>query len=160
MRGQQMLEMMGNINPAYIEEAYNVPQKKNSQRFKKIAATAACFVLILSVSFGAYSYAAEAKEYKAAIQFFSDYGLSADGLTRGEIKEIYRDVTTKSFSYVKTAEVIQESISTNTVGGYEISSGTLTPEDIESLWNYKNYSGNFYWSEQEEEDNFNQSSII
>lgn len=151
MRGQQMLEMMGNINPAYIEEAYNVPQKKNSQRFKKIAATAACFVLILSVSFGAYSYAAEAKEYKAAIQFFSDYGLSADGLTRGEIKEIYRDVTTKSFSYVKTAEVIQESISTNTVGGYEISSGTLTPEDIESLWNYKNYSGNFYWSEQEEE---------
>lgn len=56
-------------------------------------------VLVLSVCFGSFAVVAEAKEYKAAVQFFNDYGMSTEGLTRGEIKEVYRDITTKSFTY-------------------------------------------------------------
>lgn len=67
--------------------------------------------------------------------------MSTEGLTRGEIKEVYRDITTKSFTYSKTAEVIRNSISSDNIGGYEIVQNNPTPEDIENLWNYKNYTG-------------------
>lgn len=90
----------------------------------------------------------EAKEYKAAVQFFNDYGMSTEGLTRGEIKEVYRDITTKSFTYSKTAEVIRNSISSDNIGGYEIVQDNPTPEDIENLWNYKNYTGGFIGATQ------------
>ena len=36
-------------------------------------------------------------------EFFNEYGLSTEGLTRGEIKEVYRDITARTFSYSKTA---------------------------------------------------------
>lgn len=86
-------------------------------------------VLVLSVCFGSFAVVAEAKEYKAAVQFFNDYGMSTEGLTRGEIKEVYRDITTKSFTYSKTAEVIRNSISSDNIGGYEIVQDNPTPEE-------------------------------
>ena len=100
-------------------------------------------VLILSACLGAFAIAAEAKEYETAVQFFQYYDMSTEGLTRGEIKAVYRDITTKSFSYSKTAEVIQSSISPDTVGGYEIPQEDPTPEDVEALWNQKNFTGQF-----------------
>ena len=74
--------------------------------------------------------------------------MSTEGLTRGEIKEVYRDITTKSFTYSKTAEVIRNSISSDNIGGYEIVQDNPTPEDIENLWNYKNYTGGFIGATQ------------
>jgi len=87
----------------------------------------ACLVLLISTVSGLTIYA-EAKEYKAAISFFNEYSLTTEGLSRGEIKSIYRDITTNSFSYGKTAEVLQKS-----VGGYEIFQDNPTPEDLENL---------------------------
>ena len=102
---------------------------------RAIAAIAACFVFLISIGVGTYTYAAEMQEYEDAVTFFSTHGLSADGLTRNEIKAVYRDITTKSFTYSKTAEVIQSSLSSALVDGYEISQEAPTPEDVENLWN-------------------------
>lgn len=58
--------------------------KQKNRRFLTIpAAIAACLALVLSLGLGSYAYAAEAKEYNAAVQFFQDYGLSTEGLSRG-----------------------------------------------------------------------------
>lgn len=120
-----------------------------NRTWRTAAALAACFLLLLSVGFGTYAYAAEIKEYNDALRFFNDYGLSTEGLTRGEIKAVYRDITTKSFTYSKTAEVIENSLPIDQVGGYEILQEDPTPEDVENLWNYKNYNGGFLFSNQE-----------
>ena len=116
------------------------PKSKSSNRtWRAIASLAACFILLISIGF----ITVEAKEYSDAIKFFNEYGLSTDGLSRGEIKAVYRDITTKSFTYSKTAEVIANSLSADQIGGYEILQDNPTPEDIENLWNYKNYNGGF-----------------
>lgn len=121
------------------------PKSKSSNRtWRAIASLAACFILLISIGF----ITVEAKEYSDAIKFFNEYSLSTDGLSRGEIKAVYRDITTESFTYSKTAEVIASSLSSAQVGGYDIPQDNPTPEDIEDLWNYKNYSGYFIASEQ------------
>lgn len=122
----------GNIQPPS-------KSKSNSRAWKLIASIAACFALLISIGF----ISVEAIEYRDAIKFFNEYGLSTDGLSRSEIKAVYRDITTKSFTYSKTAEVIANSLSTEQVGGYEIAQNDPTPEDVENLWNYKNYNGGF-----------------
>ncbi len=136
------------------------PKAKPSRRtWRVIASLAACFILLISIGFVTI----EAMEYSNAIKFFNEYGLSTDGLNRGEIKAVYRDITTKSFTYSKTAEVIANSLSSDQIGGYEILQDYPAPEDIKNLWNYKNYTGRFlpssqygihyeYHSEYKEED--------
>ena len=142
MKGNTMLDMIENLDPAYIEAAA-VPKAKKPFKLKGWGAIAACLVILFSVGIGTYTYAAEAKEYHDAIKFFNDYDLSTNGLTRTEIKKIYRDITTESFSYTKTAEVIANSLTSDQIGGFEILQEKPTPADVENLWNYKNYSGRF-----------------
>lgn len=112
------------------------------KRWGKIAAAAACAILLLSAGIGTYAYAAEQKEYSTAVQFFNHYALSTEGLSRGEIKAVYRDITTNSFTYSVTAKVIEKSISDTLAEGFEITQEEPTPEEIKSLWYYKN--GNWY----------------
>ena len=123
-----------------------LPRKKLVfwRSWRTVATVAACFVLLAVVGFGTYTYAKEVKEYEAAVKFFDVYDLSTEGLSRGEIKAVYRDIKTKAFSYSKTAEVIENSISDESVDGFEILQDDPTPEDVENLWNYKNFNGN-YW---------------
>ena len=120
--------------------------KPGNRTWRAIASLAACFILLISIGF----ITVEAKEYSDAIKFFNEYGLSTDGLSRGEIKAVYRDITTKSFTYSKTAEVIANSLSADQIGGYEILQDNPTPEDIENLWNYKNYNGGFMLHSQQD----------
>ncbi len=100
----------------------------------------ACLLLLMSIGFGTYAYAAEVKEYNTAVQFFNDHGLSTKGLSRGEIKAVYWDITTESFTYSKTADVIKNS---DQIGGYEIWPDEPTPEDLEKLWNNEDNNGGF-----------------
>lgn len=149
MKNKRLLDIFGEIDDRHIAEAAPVAKKsRNKPTWFRWGTIAACMVLVLSVCFGSFAVVAEAKEYKAAVQFFNDYGMSTEGLTRGEIKEVYRDITTKSFTYSKTAEVIRNSISSDNIGGYEIVQDNPTPEDIENLWNYKNYTGGFIGATQ------------
>ncbi len=149
MKNKRLLNIIGEIDDRHIAEAAPATRKSRSKPiWIKWGTMAACFVLLISACFGTFAVAAEAAEYKAAVQFFNDYGMSTDGLTRGEIKAVYRDITTESFTYSKTAEVIRNSISVDNVGGYEITQDNPTPEDIKNLWNYKNYTGGFIGSTQ------------
>ncbi len=109
---------------------------------KRIAAFAAGVLIFSAVGFGGYAYAADVRQYNEAVSFFDEHELSRDGLSRAEIKAVYRDITTESFKYPKTAEVIAKSIS-----GYELDQSDPTPEDVEALWNYKNYNGRYWVSD-------------
>lgn len=112
-------------------------KNKANRTWKAITSLAACFILLISIGF----ITVEAKEYNDAIKFFNEYSLSTDGLSRGEIKAVYRDITTKSFTYSKTAEVIANSLSSDQIGGYEILQDNPTPEDIEKVWKFMNHLG-------------------
>ena len=114
-------------------------ENRGSSLWHRAAALAACLVLLVTVGV----VTVEAQEYTLAVQFFQEYGLSAEGLTREEVKAVYRDITTRAFTYSKTAEVIADSLTEEQVAGYRISQEEPTPEDIENLWNYKNYFGTF-----------------
>lgn len=116
---------------------------KVRRHWQAIAACAAVLGLLFCVGFGGYAYAEEIKAYEAAVRFFDENGLSTEGLSRGQIKAVYRDITTKSFTYSKTAEVIKDSLSAEQIAGFEIWQEEPTPEDVENLWNYKNYDGWF-----------------
>ena len=118
----------------------------SSNGFGRVLAAMACLVLLIGLGFGGYAYAAEVKEYNAAVAFFAENNLSTEGLTREEIKAVYKDIITESFSYGKTGEVIKNSLTSEQIGGYEIWQGEPTPEDVENLWNYKNYDGWFVHS--------------
>ncbi|MDE7362145.1 MAG: hypothetical protein K2N38_09455 [Oscillospiraceae bacterium] len=104
--------------------------KNNSRRFnfKIFAPVAAC--LVLTAGLGGCAIAAEVKEYNAAVDFFEQNGLSVEGLSREELKEVYRDITTNRFTNDKTAEVIRRS-----VPGVEILQHEPTPEELSVLWN-------------------------
>ncbi|HAN21905.1 MAG: hypothetical protein A2Y15_06135 [Clostridiales bacterium GWF2_36_10] len=126
-------------SPAVTENNYYMPTCRKS-KLKPILA--ACLALLLMLGgFSGYFIAVEAKEYNEAVTFFNEYGLSIDGLSRSEIKNIYQDITTGKFAYGKTAEVIEKN-----VGGYEIFQNAPTPEDLENLWNYKmGYSNDLHY---------------
>ncbi|MBQ2916181.1 MAG: hypothetical protein IJE51_05255 [Clostridia bacterium] len=143
MKNTNLLHAMGRIDHDLIAEAApDTVQKKTANNIRiKWTAVAACLVLLLSVGLGTYAYSEEVKEYNAAIKFFNDHALSMEGLTRGEIKKVYLDITTESFSYSKTAEVIADSLNSEQIGGFEILQENPTSEDVENLWNYMNNGG-------------------
>ncbi|MBQ2062555.1 MAG: hypothetical protein II458_07750 [Oscillospiraceae bacterium] len=123
------------IRKAALEKAGLAERQsdRRPRRRRTLAALAACLALILGL--GTYAYAAENRTYNEAVKFFTENGLSTEGLTRGEIKAVYRDITTESFTYAKTAEVIRN---TARVEGYSIPQETpgqvLTTEQILELW--------------------------
>ena len=61
------------------------------QRLKKCGIVAACLVLLVGIGFGTYICVEDIKEYNTAVQFFNEYNLSTEGLTRQEIKNVYSE---------------------------------------------------------------------
>lgn len=128
---------MERIQSRALEKAFPKAEKKKRSkgRLWLRAAVAAC--LVLMVGLVGVAYAAEAREYGAAVQFFDENGLSTDGLSREDVKAVYRDIITQRFTYEKTAEVIERS-----VAGVEIFQREPTPEELAELWNSKDPSKN------------------
>ena len=92
-----------------------ITKKEKSARVKMMPrrawiAIAACIALLAALGVGSYAYAAEAKEYRDAVTFFSENGLTLEGLNRAEIRAVYRDITTRRFIYEKTPEVIRRAV--------------------------------------------------
>lgn len=91
---------------------------------------AACLSILMLVSvLGICAAAVEQYEYHAAVSFFEQHNLPIDGYSRREIKLIWKDITSGSFSYEKTQDML-----TAGVGGYEIAGEPLSPEDLQALW--------------------------
>lgn len=136
MNSRQLLNIIGDIDERHIKAA--APAEKRTKKAPVFAKwAAACVLIVGAAGIGSYSYIAEAREYNEALNFFNENEMSAEGLTRSEIKEVYRDITTNSFTYSKTAEVIKNSISSDRVSGYELSQDNPTPEELQIMWNNK-----------------------
>ena len=145
MKKERIIEIIDEIDEQYINEAVllekpyaNGEKNPASLKEKKLKinrrnliwiAAAAILVLVMAggAVFGAVS--AEAKEYEKAAAFFEENGLSSEGLSRAEIRAVYRDITTKHFTNEKTAEVLRKS-----VPGFEIGQEEPTPEEMAAAW--------------------------
>ncbi len=92
---------------------------RTSNTFRRILAAAACIALLLSAGAGVYAYASAKREYKNALTFFYEQNLSTKGLTKSEIKEVYRDFYSHSFTNDLTTDVILNS-RPDVVRGFEI----------------------------------------
>ncbi len=150
MKNKDVLDCMNYVDADLIEAADQQPVKKfHLSLSRRWIAAAACLVLVIGSGFGVHAYAAEQREYKAAVTFFAENDLPTEGLTRGEIKAVYRDIATEQFTYEKTAEVLQNSLQAK-IPGYEIVQEAPTPEDVESLWSYQKGYRNFLISDRSE----------
>jgi len=130
MKKEIISHALGEIDARYVAEAAEyAPPTARFARVRRAAAAAACLVLLAGIGFGAFAVAAEAGEYRAAVDFFEENGLSTEGLSRAELKAVYRDITTERFASEKTAEVLRRS-----VPGWEISQEEATPETLAALW--------------------------
>lgn len=145
MKKEVLSQIISRIDEKYIEEATvfasdsrratgspgALPGKtigKPSRSFRW-GVLAACLVLIAAIGSAGFALAAEVREYNHALAFFEENGLSAEGLSRADVKAVYRDITQKTFSYGKTAEVIRQA-----VPGWEILQHEPTPEELAALW--------------------------
>ena len=111
-----------------------ISKKKTSL---KLAIKISSFILAFFSLIAIIAIGVDAKEYKDAIEFFEVNQLSNEGLTRREIKLVYRDIKTNTFKYSKTGEVINNSL-TFKIPGYEISPIDPKIQDPEYMWEYWN----------------------
>ena len=145
MKKENVSRIISQIDEKYINEATVAGAKSEpdasegasgsgmqtaKKRFRvRWGVLAACLAALAVIASGVAAFAIEAKEYETAVAFFEDNGLSTEGLTRSEIKAVYRDITTKSFTNEKTAEVLQQA-----VPGWEIEQDEPTPEELKAVW--------------------------
>lgn len=93
--------------------------KRTASRSFRFVFAAACMALVAGIGAGTYSYAAARREYNNALEFFYENNLSTAGLTKSEIKKVYRDFSTHSFDNTLTTDVIVNS-RPDLLQGYEI----------------------------------------
>lgn len=73
---------------------------------KKLLAVPICALVLV----GGFMITAKAKQSNAAADVFTQNELSAEGLSREDLKTVCRDITTNRFTNDKTAEVIKRSV--------------------------------------------------
>ncbi|MBE6957700.1 MAG: hypothetical protein E7447_00915 [Ruminococcaceae bacterium] len=128
-----------------FEDIDYTPKLSKTRKLPRVFWTvAACLLLTLTIGFGSFAIIAEAQEYQDALAFFAEYGLSTEGLTREEIKAIYRDITAETFENPKTATVITNQTQTidgldfGQINGFEIVQEGPTLEQMGALGNPDN----------------------
>ncbi len=146
MKKENISNIISNIDDKYTEEATmfvlesnQVASKQHSTIDKKASThkrrvkwgvLAACIAMFIVVGTTITAFAVEAIEYNTALSFFDENGLSTEGLSRSEVKAVYRDITTYSFTFEKTAQVLKQ-----TVPGWEIEQDEPTPDELSAIWN-------------------------
>ena len=93
-----------------------------------VAACLCVFVLISALTVNVA--AAENAEYRSAVEFFDENGLSTDGYTRSEIKRICKDIATQSFTYHLTPQAICASLGMGKVSD----TVPLNADEVKILW--------------------------
>ena len=126
--------VLARIEKQTLEKSGLAAARAKKRVVKRALLLAATFALLFAMAFGGAVFATEQKEYREALAFFEEYDLSTEGLTRGEIKKVYRDITLRRFTYSKTAEVIEKSVWTLRIEGVEILQNDPTPEELEEIW--------------------------
>ena len=82
--------------------------RRLSKAWKRVIASAAAALLVSGAAFGTHA-AAEAAEYNTAKSFLTEHDIACEALTRREVKEVYKDISTLSFELEKTSEVMKDS---------------------------------------------------
>lgn len=127
MRRNDLFRAFSDVDDDILARSEAPAARRKTRAYQKWGALAACMALVVGLVGGAI--AAEAKEYSAAVEFFKGNGLSTEGLSRSDVKAVYQDITTRRFTYDKTAQVIERA-----VPGVEISQREPTPEEVAALW--------------------------
>ena len=135
MNKSDLFRAFDDVDDDILERSETCAPRRKVPSFLKWGTLAACIVLVISLAGTAC--VVEAKEYHTAVEFFENNGLSTEGLSRSDVKAVYRDITTQRFTYDKTAQVLKRS-----VPGLEISQREPTPEELAALWNQNAQRGN------------------
>lgn len=135
MNKNDLFRAFGDVDDDILERSEAPASRRRAPAFRKWGIAAACMALIISLAGAAF--VVEAKEYSAAVEFFADNGLSMEGLSRSDVKAVYRDITTKRFTYDKTAQVLER-----WVPGWEIAQREPTPEELAALWDQNVWTKN------------------
>lgn len=115
MKEENLSTVITGIGDKYVDEATMYTPTTTSQKPKQIKwiALAASLVFIMFIGIATSAFITENRTYNKAIAYFETTGLSAEGLSRSEVKAVYRDITLGSFSNIKTSEVIWQSFENN-----------------------------------------------
>ena len=156
MKATDILTVLGDMDDELIFESEIMGKKRPKRWIKAAGIVAACLVLAVTLSLTWFSIA-DALEYQAALSFFEENGLSTEGLSRYDIKAVYHDIITKSFTYGKTASVLRNSAS---VSGLELElpdedSSVVSGEPSEKYNNSPDDDGNGIVMRADNQDIFN-----
>ncbi len=133
MNDNDILNAIGNVGDDLIEKNARLPSKKTSFVRKGAIAACACSILIL-LSFGCYTIAADAAQYREAVCFFEENDLELEGLSYNEVKAVYKDIIMQTFSYEKTAYVLN----ILSVETYNVELGAKDRDTLRSFWENRN----------------------
>lgn len=117
------------IKALAIHKAGVSPRRRTARR---IALIAACVTVLAGILVGCY--VAEKVEYDNAVRFFDLNNLDTDGMSRDDIKRVYRDITAESFQYGDSYSILSD----ERVEGVDISisnsfNNNLSNDQIESM---------------------------
>ena len=105
--------------------AYPLPTPR-PPLLRRPALAAAVALSVIGVGAGAVA-GVDLYRYNTASDFFADYRLSTDGISRRDLWEVYRDVVTGQFSLPATGQMLQSNAGLSP-------SDSLSAEEAESLW--------------------------
>ena len=141
------------VSPDFQEHTLKIirdeAQKKSSKHnhvYRSVIKAAITCCLTFAIAIGGisvYAIAAEAKEYREALNFFEENNLSTEGLTRKDIKMVYKDITMKTYSYEKTLEILNRI----SVELYSTELDKMDKEKLDEIWNsrgYREYGISYY----------------
>ena len=147
MNAHNFNKALSDIDARYLDEALEELDRSedaDSPRRQKTAGRgrmrifilAAAVLLTAAALIGIPSFALAQKEYSEALAFFRAQALSEKGLSRTEIRMVYKDIEGKTFLLDQTREVILRSIDPGTISGEQIDLEHLTPEQLRNFWSY------------------------
>ncbi len=87
---------LNNQNKAalYEKAALKTGAETKTRRKPRLIAAVIAAVFVISLAFGIYAYALDVKEYNEAVSYFSSIDYPTEGMSRGEIKRLYRTIIT------------------------------------------------------------------
>lgn len=92
--------------------------RKMGRNTKTLVLIAACVSMIVAMGVG--SFVAEALEYNNAVEYLKEKNISIKGMSREDIKNVYRDITTDSYTYSNNSKAVHKNTYINSVQGYNI----------------------------------------
>lgn len=113
---------------------------RKTRRFdwKRVIAAAAAVLLLVGAGLGAYALVKENREYKTALAFFEEHGLPTEGLTRKEIRDVYRDISSNSFTDPMSEKVLTAYANNLRLSSEMVFSGTNSRSNSAYLWAFNN----------------------